>query len=172
MLRSPISAVARIDCHKSASLPSIVIELCEREDWRNDSGDLCLVSACLALPAIARRLQLELPAASSMGQATAASRSPKRGYRDRVVACSFAAAGTISVVPVTAAATAEARSMLLTHHPLGDAVTPCRCQHYWLVSSVHGRLGQLVAGRPVGIMMLAMWRSVGRRLPAIRILAK
>ncbi len=80
-----------------------------------------------------------------MGRVMAASRSPKRDYPDRVVAGSLANAGTISVVSVTAAETAAARSMLATHHPLGDAGTPGRRRHYWIVSWVPGRLGQLVA---------------------------
>ncbi len=55
---------------------SIGKELCEREDWRNEGGDLCLASARLTLPAMARRLQLDLPSAGSRGRLTAALRSP------------------------------------------------------------------------------------------------
>ncbi len=66
----------------------------------------------VALPEIARRLKLELPAAGLMNSATAASRSPKRDYPDRVVARSLADAMTIGVVLVTATQTFEARSML------------------------------------------------------------
>ena len=43
---------------------SLAQELCERENWRNAKGQLCLAQARKALPKLARELDLALPAPS------------------------------------------------------------------------------------------------------------
>ena len=121
-------------------------ELCEREDWRNAKGELCLGSARAVLPKLSSTLGLPLPAARPMGGVGAASRAPSLDYPDRRVSCALADLGTVSVVPVGDGEKFLSRSMLATHHPEGDAACPGGRIRYWIRSSSHGILGGLVAG--------------------------
>ncbi len=62
---------------------SLARELCEREDWRNAKGKLCLASARSVLPKLSSALGLPLPAALPMGGVTTGSLAPSPYYPDR-----------------------------------------------------------------------------------------
>ncbi len=130
------------DCTRT----SLARELCEREDWRNAKGELCLASARAVLPKLSSALGLPLPEALPMGSIDAGSLAPSLDYPDRVLSCSLDDLGEISVVPVADAEKSLARSMMASHHPEGDAACPGGRIRYWLRSSEHGILGGLTAG--------------------------
>ena len=130
------------DCTRT----SLARELCEREDWRNAKGELCLASARAVLPKLSSALGLSLPEARPMGSIDAGSLAPSLDYPDRALSCSLDDLGEISVVPVADAEKSLARSMMASHHPEGDAACPGGRIRYWLRSSEHGILGGLTAG--------------------------
>ena len=109
------------DCTRT----SLARELCEREDWRNAKGELCLASARAVLPKLSSALGLSLPEARPMGSIDAGSLAPSLDYPDRVLSCSLDDLGEISVVPVADAEKSLARSMM--------AVAPSRrrCRLSW-----------------------------------------
>ena len=135
------NAIEDDGCTRSA----LARELCEREDWRNSRGELCLSSARAVLPKLASTLDLTMPAAQPMDGAVSASRAASRDYPDRVLTCALDDLGAVSVVPVRGGADRRlARSMMATHHPEGDAACPGGRIRYWIISSSQGALGGLV----------------------------
>ena len=136
------AALGAGDCTRT----SLARELCEREDWRNAKGNLCLASARAVLPKLSSALGLPLPEARPMGSISAGPSAPSLDYPDRVLSCPLDDLGEISVVPVPDAETGRARSMMASHHPEGDAACPGGRIRYWLRSSEHGILGGLTAG--------------------------
>ena len=136
------AALGAGDCTRT----SLARELCEREDWRNAKGNLCLASARAVLPKLSSALGLPLPEARPMGSISAGPSAPSLDYPDRVLSCPLDDLGEISVVPVPDAEKGLARSMMASHHPEGDAACPGGRIRYWLRSSEHGILGGLTAG--------------------------
>ncbi len=141
-------AAATIDWLKAAvkadgsTRSSLARGLCEREDWRNPKGALCLASARAALPGLASALDLTLPAPRPHALNTG---TVERDYPDKPLACALEDLGEVTVEPVADGADKRrARSMMATWHPEGEARCPGARVSYWITSSVHGRLGGLV----------------------------
>ena len=67
-------------------------------------------------------------------------------FPDRELASSLEDLGVVEVVPVTEGEKAQARAMMATHHPQGDANCPGGRLRYWIRSSVHGILGGFTVG--------------------------
>ena len=115
-------------------------QLCEREDWRNPRGRPCVASARVALPALARQLGLDLPAARQPPSA-----APRAGPPPTT--CFEGALSELGGVRLEALTTPaqrrEWRAMLAAFHERGPASAPgCRLG-YRLVSPRHGVLGGL-----------------------------
>ncbi len=84
-------------------------ELCEREDWQNAKGELCLGRASEVL----RRTR------SAGGSVTPESLAPSPDYPDRHLSCRL---GDLGVIPVADEDKSLARSMMASYHP--DAACP------------------------------------------------
>ncbi|MDE0578390.1 MAG: IS4 family transposase [bacterium] len=120
---------------------SLARELCVREDWTGHRGEPCLGSARKALPVLADKLGVSLPAARPAfgGRRDAA---PKADYPDVTVSCALADLGEVALEPVSGDADRRRwESMMATHHPQGWRRGPGSQMRYWVSSSVHGRLG-------------------------------
>ena len=121
---------------------SLARGLCEREDWRNAKGALCLASARAALPGLASSLDLVLPPPRPHALNTG---TVERDYPDKPLECALKDLGEVTVEPVADGGDRRrARSMMATWHPEGEARCPGARVSYWITSSVHGRLGGLV----------------------------
>ena len=121
---------------------SLARGLCERENWRNARGELCLASARSALPGLASELDLTLPAPRPHVLNT---RTVPRDYPDKHLECALADLGEVTVEPVgDGEDKGLLRSMMATWHPEGEARCPGARMSYWITSSRHGRLGGLV----------------------------
>ena len=141
-------AATTVDWLKAASAAegntrsSLARGLCEREDWRNAKGALCLASARAALPGLASSLDLTLPAPRPHALNTGI---VGRDYPDTPLTCALEDLGEITVEPVGDGEDKRlARSMMATWHPEGEARSPGARVSYWITSSRHGRLGGLV----------------------------
>ncbi len=113
-------------------------ELCERENWRNPRGVACLAQASKALPRLAARLNLSLPAARPMPSLSVAA---ERAFPDLTLTCRLAELGVVTLEPVGDADRGLWRAMMASHHPEGSSRMPGAQLRYWVRSSVHGRLG-------------------------------
>ena len=121
---------------------SLARDLCALEGWTGDRGEYCLGSARKALPVLADKLGLELPAARAAFGPGHRDRHRTTDYPDRSVRCRLAALGTVTLAPVSGDADRRLwESMMATHHPQGWARAPGGQLRYWVCSSVHGRLG-------------------------------
>ena len=121
---------------------SLTRGLCEREDWRNAKGALCLASARAALPGLASSLDLVLPAPRPHALNTGI---VGRDYPDKPLVCALEDLGEVTVKPVGDGEDRRlARSMMATWHPEGEARCPGARESYWITSSRHGRLGGLM----------------------------
>ena len=113
-------------------------ELCERENWRNRRGVACLAQASKALPRLAAKLKLSLPAARPMPSIPVA---VERDFPDLTLACRLAELGEVALEPVGDAERGLWRAMMASHHPEGFSRMPGAQLRYWVRSSVHGTLG-------------------------------
>ena len=111
-------------------------ELCERENWCNPRGMPCLAQASKALPRLADKQALSLPAARPM---PAMPGPVERDYPDLALTCGLADLGAMALEPV--ADSVLWRSMMVSHHPECWSRMPGAQLRYWIRSSVHGRLG-------------------------------
>ena len=113
-------------------------ELCERENWRNGKGELCLASARRVLPKLAGKLGIALPPPRDR----LPQKAPTRDFPDLSLRCSLAEVGEVALEPVSGSADRERwRSMMETHHPQRWTRPPGAQRCYWIASSRHGRLG-------------------------------
>ena len=129
--------------HQQHTRSSLAQELCERENWRNAKGQLCLAQARKALPKLALKLDLALPAPSCAPPNHFDPLSlPK--FEDRSLCCTLEELGGLSLEQVADTAQSQAwRSMMATHHPEGWRKIPGAQLFYFVVSSRFGRLGGL-----------------------------
>ncbi len=141
-------AATTVDWLKAASAAegstrsSLARGLCERENWRNAKGSLCLASARAALPGLASSLDLTLPAPRAHALNTGV---VERNYPDTALVCALEDLGEVTVEPVGDGEDKRlSRSMMATWHPGGEARCPGARVSYWITSSRHGRLGGLV----------------------------
>lgn len=118
-------------------------ELCERDDWRNSLGELCLGSARKMLPRIADRAKVSLPEARPLppGMVGGRSLSIKTDYPDLEVNATLEGFGEITLEVVADKEKRLWREMMQTHHPEGWSRVPGRQICYWITSSLHGRAG-------------------------------
>ncbi len=126
-----------------------------REGWRNARGEPCLASARAALPKLSAALGLPLPEARPMEGVGAKPPVPARGFPDRRLSCTLEGLGGVEVVPVPDAERGQARPVMATHHPRGDAACPGGRLRYWIRPSAHG----VPDGFTVGA---ASWRHAAR----------
>ena len=122
-------------------------ELCERTGWHNALGRLCLSAAAKALPALAKRVGLDLPPARDVPDPTVAPAVPAEDVPDTRLACAREDLGPVSLDPV--GDTADRRlweAMMEAHHPLGWARPPGGQLRYWIRSECHGVLGGIGFG--------------------------
>ena len=122
-------------------------ELCERTGWRNALGRLCLSAAAKALPALAKRVGLDLPPARDVPDPTVAPAVPAEDVPDTRLACAREDLGPVSLDPVGDAADRRLwEAMMEAHHPLGWARPPGGQLRYWIRSECHGVLGGIGFG--------------------------
>ena len=113
-------------------------ELCERENWRNEKGELCLASARRVLPKLAGKLGIALPPPRER----LPQKAPTRDFPDLPLRCSLTEIGEVALEPVSGSADRQRwRSMMETHHPQRWMRPPGAQRCYWVASSRHGRLG-------------------------------
>ncbi len=131
-------------------------ELCERTDWRNALGRLCLPEAAKALPKLASRLGLGLPPARSGPDPSAAPAVPAEDVPDTGVSCPLEELGPVSLEPVDGAGDRRLwEAMMAARHPQGWARPPGGQMRYWIRSERHGVLGGIGFGS-------ATWRLRAR----------
>ena len=129
-----IGAVSEQGCTRHG----LARELCERENWRNPRGVACLAQAGKALPRLAAKLKLSLPAARPMPSIAVA---VERDFPDLTLACRLLELGEVVLEPVGDAERGLWRAMMASHHPEGFSRMPGAQLRYWVRSSVHGTLG-------------------------------
>ncbi len=117
--------------------------LCEREDWRNARGALCVASAKRALPKLARELHVALPAKRACRLVSNARPEIARSESAVTLSCSLRELGEVRLEPVGAAEVGRWRAMMERWHPQGCPKAPGAVLNYWIVSARHGRLGGL-----------------------------
>ncbi len=118
--------------------------LCERDEWTGPTGELCVAAARKALPVLAGRLGVALPAPHPAFGSGGREAPPEAAYPDRALRGPLSALGEVTVEPVSG--DEERRlweSMMRTHHPQGWAQAPGGQLRYWVCSSRYGRLGGL-----------------------------
>ena len=121
---------------------SLARDLCALEDWTGDRGEHCLASACKALPVLADRLGLALPAARSAFGRGRCEGAPIEGYPDLSLCCRLTDLGSVTLELIDGDAERRLwQAMIATHHPQGWARAPGGQLRYWVRSSRHGRLG-------------------------------
>ncbi len=123
---------------------SLARALCERENWRNPRGVPCLAQASKALSRLADKVGISLPEARAMPCRTPGTvgGEVERGYPDLELRCGLSELGEVTLVPVGDAADKRSwREMMESHHPQGWSRRPGAVLNWWIVSSVHGRLG-------------------------------
>ena len=121
---------------------SLARDLCALEGWTGDRGEYCLGSARKALPVLADKLGLELPAARVALGGRSRDGERETDYPDLSLRCRVAELGTVTLAPVSGDTDRRRwESMMATHHPQGWARAPGGQLRYWVCSSVHGRLG-------------------------------
>ncbi len=123
---------------------SLARELCERENWRNPRGVPCLAQASKALSRLSDKVGIWLPEARAMPCRTPGTvgGEVERGYPDLELRCGLSELGEVTLVPVGDAADKRSwREMMESHHPQGWSRRPGAVLNWWIVSSVHGRLG-------------------------------
>ncbi len=100
-------------------------ELCERTGWLNALDRPCLSAAAKALPALAKRLGLELPPPRDVPDPTAAPAVAAEDVPDTRVACPLEELGPVWLDPVGGDGDRRLwEAMMATHHPLGWARPP------------------------------------------------
>ncbi len=117
--------------------------LCEREDWRNARGALCVASAKRARPQLARELHVALPAKRACRLVPNARPEVARSESAVTLSGSLRELGEVRLEPVGAAAVGGWRAMMERWHPQGCPKAPGAVLNYWIVSARHGRLGGL-----------------------------
>ena len=121
---------------------SLARDLCALEDWTGDRGEHCLASARKALPVLADKLGLALPAARAAFGRGRRESAPIEAYPDLSLRCRLADLGSVTLEPVDGDAERQLwQAMIATHHPQGWARAPGGQLRYWVRSSLHGRLG-------------------------------
>ena len=134
---------------KAVSTPGVsrnalALELCEREQWTGTTGELCVASARKALPVLAERLGVALPATHPSFGSGGREAPPEAAYPDRALRCPLSALGEVTVEPVSGdEERRQWESMMRTHHPQGWRQAPGGQLRYWVCSSRYGRLGGL-----------------------------
>ncbi len=121
---------------------SLARELCARENRVGGRGEPCLASARKALPALADRLGVALPAPRAARFRKRREGAPAEACPDLSLRCRLADLGAVTLEPV--AGDGERRrweATMAAHHPQGWARAPGGQLRHWVRSSVHGRLG-------------------------------
>ncbi len=90
-----------------------------------------------------------------MGGASAASPVSAWGFPDRRLSCTLEDPGGVRVVPAPDAERGQARPVMATHHPRGDAACPGGRLRYWIRPSARGVPGGFTVGA-------ASWRHAAR----------
>ena len=134
--------------------PAGARELCEREAWRNARGVPCVAQATQALPLLAERTGIVLPAPRPRPFRTPGLPGCKveRTYPDRDLPCAWADLGEVPRAPVGDAPDRRRwRERMATHPPQGWTRRPGAVLLYWIVSSAPGPLGRhRLLGRELG----------------------
>ena len=121
---------------------SLARDLCALEDWTGDRGELCLASARKALPVLADKLGLALPAARAAFGRGRWEDVSGAAYPDLSLRCRLSDLGAVTLELVDGDAERRLwQAMIATHHPQGWARAPGGQLRYWVCSSLHGRLG-------------------------------
>ncbi len=118
--------------------------LCERDQWTGPTGELCVAAARKALPVLAVRLGVALPAPHPAFGSGGGEAPPEVAYPDRALRRPLSALGEVTVEPVSGdEERRQWESMMRTHHPQGWRQAPGGQLRYWVCSSRYGRLGGL-----------------------------
>ena len=122
------------------SRTALAHEFCERENWYNRVGKLCLASARKLLPALAENLGVRLPEAEALEFDPHA--CPPSDFPDRSVSCPLRDLGALSLELVTAPEDRRRwEAMIESHHPEGWRRPPGGQVRYWVRSEHDGVLG-------------------------------
>ena len=121
---------------------SLARDLCALEDWTGDRGEHCLASARKALPVLADKLGLALPAARAAFGRGRREGAAIEAFPDLSLRCRLTDLGSVTLELVDGDAERRLwQAMIATHHPQGWARAPGGQLRYWVRSSLHGRLG-------------------------------
>ncbi len=121
---------------------SLARDLCGLEDWTGDRGEHCLASARKALPVLADKLGLSLPAARAAFGRGRFEGAATEAFPDLSLRCRLTDLGSVTLELVDGDAERRLwQAMIATHHPQGWARAPGGQLRYWVRSSLHGRLG-------------------------------
>ncbi len=94
--------------------------LCERDEWTGPTGELCVAAARKALPVLAARLGVALPAPHPAFGSGGGEVPPEVAYPDRALRGPLSALGEVTVEPVSGdEERRQWESMMRTHHPQG-----------------------------------------------------
>ena len=129
-----------------ATRHGLVRELCERTGWLNALNRPCLSAAAKALPALTKRLGLDLPPPRGVPDPTAVPAVPSGDVPDTRVTCLLEELGPVSLDTVSDGDRWLWEAMMATHHPLGWAQSPGGQIRYWIHSERHGMLGGIGFG--------------------------
>ncbi|MYG81630.1 MAG: IS4 family transposase [Gemmatimonadetes bacterium] len=122
------------------SRTALAHEFCERENWTNRVGKLCLASARKLLPALAENLGVRLPEAEALEFDPHA--RPASDFPDRSVSCPLRDLGALSLELVTAPEDRRRwEAMIESWHPEGWRRPPGGQVRYWVRSEHDGVLG-------------------------------
>ena len=112
------------------SRAAVARQLCERDGWRNQKGELCAASARKGLPRVAAELGLPLPPArhAAGGCRRRSRRRARRGFPPLRLQCSLEELGEVSLrLADTAKLRRHYGDLLAAEHPLGRGLAPgCR----------------------------------------------
>ncbi len=121
---------------------SLSRELCERENWRDRTGKLCVSAAACVLPRLADRLGLALPAPREVGWFARREDGSESPFRDIDVACSLAELGPVALEPVGDADDRRRwEAMMARFHSHGWSRAPGGQMRYWVRGEYCGALG-------------------------------
>ena len=120
---------------------SLAKELCEKTNWRNQAGDLCIAQAINALPKIEEHLKISRPKQPRILRSKPTS-STVSVQENTEISCSLHQLGKITLELVDSRKSAASwQNMMACFHPIGAHRRKGGARKYFIKSSQYGTLG-------------------------------